>query len=282
MISVAYLLRFRKGKKFDDDINYLKKFYFSYCLHKAGVAHKLFILIKGPMVDENIKIIRKIVPLNIPVIKLPDESCDLGSFTEFACYRAENYMFILNQHSIIEKKKWLKIYYNTMKKTKSYLVALTASYSSMSKPYNYILSSRNIFEDLQFFLINILSNTISKYRLFNHPNYLNPCIRINAILVKTSIWLEYFNDLDIKNKILKYNAETGKNSFYNFLLKKKKKVTVVRSDGKYVTNYAQWKNFVPFRNSVQNSKLIISDNHTRFFENSTRERKKILENETWS
>ena len=152
----------------------------------------------------------------------------------------------------------------------------------MYKHYNYISSSRNIFEDLQFFLINIISNIISKYRLFNHPNYRNPCIRINAILVKTSIWLEYFNDLDIKNKIIKYNAETGQNSFYNFLLKKKKKVTVVRSDGKYVTNHAQWKNFVPFRNSAQHSKLIISDNHTRFFENSTRERKKILEKETWS
>jgi hypothetical protein len=190
-------------------------------------------------------------------------------------------MFILNQHSIIQKKKWLKIYYNAMKKTKSYLAALTASYSSMSNSYNYISRSRNIFEDFQFFLINILSNTISKYRLFNHLNYQNPCIRINAILVKTSTWLEYFNDLDIKNKILAYDAETGKNSFYNFLLKKKKKVIVVRSDGKYVTNHRQWKNFVPFRNSLQQSKLIISDNHTRFFENSTRERKKILEKETW-
>jgi hypothetical protein len=47
MISVAYLVRFRKEKKFADDINELKKFYFSYCSHKAGVAHKLFIFIKG-------------------------------------------------------------------------------------------------------------------------------------------------------------------------------------------------------------------------------------------
>ena len=270
MLHVAYLIRFSHAKNFKKEINTLKKFLFSYQKHKAGVAHKLFILIKGSEVFEKIKIIRKIIPFNITIIKLSDEGYDLGSFTEFARYRANGHMFILNQHSIILKKNWLKIFNDTMKKSKADLVASTASFSSLSQPSN----------NKSFFLINMFHNFKSLIKFYNFPNYPNPHIRTNALLVKTSIWLQYFDALKVNKKIDAYEAESGVNNFYNFLLKNKKKVAITRSDGKYVTSYLKWVNFVPFRNSLQ-SKLIISDNHSRFYHNASNNKKLLLENETW-
>jgi len=272
MIDVCYLLRLRKGEKFAEDINCLNKFYFSYSSHRAGVAHKLFILIKGPMADKSIKIIRKVVPLNVSIIKTKDEGYDLGSYAEFARYRANSHIFFLNQHSIILKRNWLKIFHDTMKKSKAEVVASTASFSSLKKPY---------YSKQKSFINNIIYNIISGYKFINFPIYPNPHIRTNAFLVKTSTWLQYFNAVEIKNKHDVYQVESGENSFYNFLLKKKKKFAITRSDGKYVESYLKWKNFIPFRNSLQKSKLIISDNHTRFYQTSSIEKKNILEKESW-
>lgn len=279
MINVCYLLRLRKGKKFAEDINCLKKFYFSYRSHRAGVAHKLFILIKGPMADESIKIIRKILPENVPIIKLTDEGYDLGSFTEFARYRAESHMFLLNQHSVILVQNWLKIYNNILKKTKSKIVASTASMSSLANPY--IPKIQNLTSFFKCYLINTLKIIRAKFYSWAFLKYPNPHIRTNAILIKTSLWLEYFNDLEFKSKFQCYEIESGKKNFYTFLKKKKEKVLIVRNDGKYVSSDLKWKNFVPFRNFNQKSKLIISDNQTRFYENATTKKKKQLEKESW-
>jgi GT2 family glycosyltransferase len=278
MISVVYLVRFRKGKKFADDINDLKKFYFSYCSHKAGVAHKLFILIKGPAVDEIISIIRKIIPANISLIKTKDEGYEFGSFTEFARYRADGYMFILNQYSSVLNQNWLKKYYNVLKKSKSEIVATTASMSSLS---DVVVGSYYDKDKFSRYLIFLFNKIKSKYLFNSFPKYPNPHIRTNAILVKTSLWLEYFSNLEIKSKNQCYEIESGKSSFYNFLIKKGEKIPIVRNDGRYTTNYLEWKDFVPFRNSQQESKLIISDNHTEFYKNASAEKKKYLENETW-
>jgi hypothetical protein len=279
MINVCYLLRLRKGKKFAEDINCIKKFYFSYSSHRAGVAHKLFILIKGPLADKSIKIIRKVVPSNVSIIKLKDKGYDLGSFTEFARYRAESHMFILNQHSVILIQNWLKIYNNVLKKTKSKIVASTSSMSSLANPYN--LEINNLISFVKYFLIIIFNKIKSKYYYSAFPKYPNPHIRTNAILIKTTLWLEYFKDLDIKSKSQCYEIESGKNSFYNFLKKKKEKIIIVRKDAKYVASHLKWKNFVPFRNSNQKFKLIISDNQTRFYENANVKKKNQLEKESW-
>jgi hypothetical protein len=278
MISVCYLVRFRKGKNFTQDINSLKKFYFSYCLYNAGVMHKLFILIKGPMADDSIKIIRKILPTNVPIIKLADEGYDLGSFTEFARYRAESYMFILNQHSVILCKNWLKIYYTVLTKTKSKIVASTASMSSLANSYYTEINSLNTF--IKYYLINMLKKIKAKYYFFHFPKYPNPHIRTNALLIKTSLWLNYFKDLHIKSKFQCHEIESGKKSFYNYL-KKKEIIAIVKRNGQFVTKESDWINFVPFRNKMQRSNLIISDNQTRFYHKATADKKIHLELETW-
>ena len=257
MISVSYLVRFRKGNKFADDINCLKKFYFSYCSHKAGVAHRLFILIKGPMADESVIIIRKIIPSNVPIIKLPDEGCDLGSFTEFARHRAESFMFILNQHSVIHSQNWLKIYNNALKKAKSKIVASTLSLNSRADFHYKKINNFTYF--IKYCPMKIF-NKIKKLYLFHiFFKYRNPNIKLNAILIKTSLWLEYFKDLNIKFKLQCHAIESGKNSFYSFLKKKKEIIPIVRNDGKYVTNHLKWKDFARFGNSNQKFKLIVSD-----------------------
>ena len=219
MISVSYLVRFRKGKKFSDDINCLKKFYFSYYSHKAGISHKLFILIKGPMADESIKIIREIVPLNIPIVKLPNDGCDLEAFTEFARYRAESYMFILNQHSVIQVENWLKIYNNTLKKTKSKIVASIASLNSCAD-FHYI-KTNNLISFLKYCPINLFNKIKSLYFSRKFLKYPNPHIRLNALLIKSSLWLEYFKDINIKTNSQFDEIESGKENFFLFLQKKR-------------------------------------------------------------
>lgn len=279
MICVCYLVRFRKGKKFVEDLSSLKKFYFSYCSNKAGIIHKLFILIKGPMANESIRIIMRILPTNIPIIKLPDEGYDLGSFTEFARHRAESHMFLLNQHSIILTKNWLKIYDTVLKKTKSRIVASTASMASHADFYTQKISNQKFC--IKHYTINILKKIKAQYYSFIFPKYPNPHIRTNALLIETSLWLEYFQNLNIKTKLQCHEIESGKKSFYVFLKKKKEKVPIVRNDGKYVTSFSKWKNFVPFRNFNQKKKLIISDNQTRFYQNANIQKKIELYEISW-
>jgi hypothetical protein len=235
MISVAYLVSFSNEESFKENIKSLKNFLFSYQLYQAGVVHKLFILIKGRNVYEHINKIREIVPLNIPIIKLSDEVCDFGSFTEFARYRAESYMFILNQHSVIRTQNWLKIYNTTLKKTKSKIVASTTSlYSCADAHY---IKINNLISFIKYFPINILNKIRSLYFSRKFLKYPNPHIRLNALLIKTSLWLEYFKDLNIKFKFQCCEIESGKNSFYFFLKKKKEIIPIVRNDEKYITNY---------------------------------------------
>ena len=274
IICVCYLVRFRKGKKYLEDINSFNNFYKSYHKYKAGAPHKLFILIKGPFADISLDIIKKTISKNISIIKLNDEGYDLGSFTEFARYRGEDFMFILNQHSIILTNNWLQIYHNAQKKTKSKVVATTASKSSFSDPY-YINPAK---------LKDKLKNNLKKIKamFYKHSffSYPNPHIRTNGLFIKTNIWLEYFKDLEINSKFQCHQIESGKKSFYNFL-KKNYTIAIVNKKGQYVTNENEWKNFVPFRNKIQISSLIISDNQTRYYENSSNCKKKQLELESW-
>ena len=279
MISVCYLVRLNKGKNFLNGINSLKKFYTSYTLYKAGCKHKLFVLIKSPIADINIKKIKNLLSSNVSIIKLPDEGYDIGSYTEFARYRAEKYMFLLNQHSIIQNHNWLKIYLDTLKKNKSKVVATTASNSSFSDPYfsktknSGYLSISNIF----YKIIKIYF----RFKYINFPKYPNPHIRLNALLVKTSLWLKYFKDKDIKTKHHCYEFESGKNSFYKFLIQENEIIPIVRNDGRFVSKRKEWKNFVPFRNTALQSKLLISDNQTRFFDTAKLEKKKKFYYESW-
>jgi hypothetical protein len=279
MISVCYHVRLENNEKFVVGLKNLKKFYSSYSKKKAGTAHKLFILVKGYDIYKKIKELKKIIPNNIPIIIEPDKSCDLVSFTEFCRYRAEKYMFIINQHSIILQNNWLKLYQDTLKKNKLKVVATTASYSSLKDPY--LKNRKNSIFFFLDYLINNLKIMFLKLYYINFSKYPNPHIRLNAILIKTSLWIEYFDNLKINSKLQYYEIESGKKSFYNFLKKKKEKVAIVRNDKKYVLDETKWKNFVPFRNSYQESKLIISDDHTRFYKVSNLFKKIYLNKESW-
>jgi hypothetical protein len=279
MISVCYLVRFERGKKFIVGLNSLKKFYASYCINKAGTAHKLFILVNGYVINKKIKEIKKIIPDNIPIIVVPDEICDLVSFTEFCRYRAEKYMFIINQHSIILKKNWLKIYQDVLRKNKLKIVATTASNSSPRDPY--LKERKNLILFFVDYLINNVKKIFLKYYYRNFFNYPNPHIRLNAILIKTSLWIEYFNNLEIKSKFQCSEIESGKKSFYNFLKKKKERVAIVRNDKSYVLDQSDWRGFVPFRNSSQKSKLMLSDPQTKFYKECNVNNKIKLEKKSW-
>ena len=274
-VSVCYVVRFpaRDSSKALGD---LRRFMESYKKYSAGADHDLYILVKGPGVERHLTYVLKELPESTGLIWAPDFGYDLGSYTLFAQNFALGYMFVLNQHSEILRSNWLNYYTQLIRDEGAELVGTTASLSSLADPYFPPVLNLNLM-NLALRVIRKITSLRFRWRFDSFPN---PHIRTNAILVKTSVWLSYFQGRSFKSKIHCYEAESGKDSFFNFICRSKTKARLVRGDRLSLGYWGDWKGAVPFRNEHQNL-LIIADNHTRYFNKMPLWKKTIAQKETW-
>ena len=115
-----------------------------------------------------------------------------------------------------------------------------------------------------------------KYKFKPFPN---PHIRTSSFLVKGKRFLEYISNKKITSKKDTWMIESGKHSLSNFFKINSYNVYLVNSDGdKFIEE--DWKLSETY-NYFEQSKSIISDKHTRKYENLNDNDKQISRKRVW-
>lgn len=251
-----------------DNVKRLKEFIKYYYKYDSGYKHKLIICYKL-IKDTEIKKYRLITSK----IK-HDEFIDRYNKNDFefmSMYRAvKKYknckILFLNSHAYPAKKNWLKLI--NSKYSKNSFIGFSGSNESM-------------FSSLRFkkkykFLRNLYHYCYFKYNFKKFPN---PHVRLPSFFLLQNDFIKFIKDKSYKNKHHAWITESGKKSMTNFFKEKGFKIFILNSDGnKFELN--NMKNSLTFCFNQQN-KLIISDRHTRNYNNSTAFNKSLLCKRVW-
>lgn len=226
-------------------------------------------LLKGKKLKETISIINKYKKSKIIYIdpcKLNDY--DFGSYYRIALKYSDYQILFLNSHSAPEKKDWLKIISKfANKKT---LIGSTASFSSFAS--NSFFRHKN--ENYLTFLKKIL---LSNFYFSKFPN---PHIRTSNFMLYGNEFLKFMENNKITmNKFDTHIIESGKRGLTNYFLKKGFGIFIVNSDSKKFKLNLTFKSQT-FCTNNQN-KLLISDKHSRLFNDYNFIEKKKMMKRVW-
>lgn len=243
-----------------------------YVKNKPGKEHELLIclkLLKGKELREAISIINKYTKKKIIYIdpyKFNDY--DFGSYYRIALKYSDYQILFLNSHSAPEKKNWLKkISKFADRKT---LIGSTASFSSFASNSFFRHKNDNYFEFLKKIM---LSN-------FYFSKFPNPHIRTSNFMLYGNEFVKFMeNNKIIMNKFDTHIIESGKRSLTNYFLKKGFKIFVVNSDTKKFKLSLAFKSQTFCTNNQK--KLLISDKHSRLFNDYDLIEKKKMMKRIW-
>jgi hypothetical protein len=262
-VLVTYLFTcFDKKSEFNNFVNHYKRY-------RAGVSHKLLICFKM-MNGKQISLIKlklKKVQYIEYVDPWPLNDYDFGTYGRVA-KKFNNYLiFFMNSHSYPIKDQWLKKILNHYKKNT--IIGTTGSYESLITS----LKLKKVYK-----LLNFCLDFFKLYKLFNF--YPNPHIRTANFLISAKDYI-LFNKKKIYNKkIHAWNSESGKNGLTNFFKTKGYNIFVINSDGA-IFNVNQWKESKTYCFKNQ-QKLLISDLHTRKYQQLSKNNKKLFEKKVWN
>ena len=252
-----------------DSIECIKNFVKNYNNFPSGAEHDLLICLKKIKKNENIYKIKEIfgrLKCDIFFDEEANNDYDWGSYYRISKIHKNRIIFFMNCHSYPIKKNWLfKFISNFKEKT---ILAPTASHQS---------STTSSFNNFYFKSIKqSLYYGISNFRFF--PLFPNPHLRSNSFMINSDDFLE-LNLIKCKHKLDAWKNESGRNSMTNQLIKKNFNTLVVNDDGRSF-KMSEWKysETYAFGNQL---KLLISDKHTRVYQNSNEQTKKIIEKNNW-
>ena len=253
--------------KFDNKKS-LYKFVSSYLSKKAGVNHKLLICFK--LIDR-----KKISSLNSLLKKLNYieflDPCkindyDFGSYKRIAEKYNERDIFFLNSHSFPICDDWL----NKLMKFKDDITLIGTSASNESLVDSIVLKKN--YKIVSYWLKKIIYRKIFK-------GYPNPHIRTSSFLINSQIFLDYMADKKTNTKLDVWKLESGIGSLTNYFKDKNYNIYVVNCDGNRFEE-KDWK-FSETYNYYEKSKLIISDKHTRKYDELNENDKSISRRKVW-
>ena len=259
-ILVCYLFT-----KFDEEDD-LKKFIDNYKSFSSGYNHKLIICLKLLNKDKINYLNNFLDSKNIKFELFNDinknNDFDFGSYYRIAKKYKDYLIFYLNASSRPISNNWLKLLINNY--STNTIIGTTASYESHAS--NIKLKK---FYKIISFIFKIIKNNI-----YFNP-FPNPHLRTTGFLIKAEDYINFYKSKSCKNKFDSWKIESGKSSITNFFLDKNFNVLLVNSDGKSF-NSTHWhdSNTYCFK---ETSKLLISDKHTRKFDNmSDNDKEKII------
>lgn len=273
-ITVVFLLR--NGR---DAHQNLKEFLFKLKNFPAGHPHELLYLIKGFNEKEVNKLMNKyeLDPNNI--VEVPDKYFDLGSYFYATSKIKTEYGLFLNSHARPQVKDWLKLYHKSLELNDTSLVGATGSYEAngFTVPFYNGTSLKDRIRWLQRFLYRLL---LSFLNFNNNVAFPNRHIRSNAFLTKISLYKRYIQKHGLPNSKRKCHLfESGPNSFTRYVESKGLNPGSIDSDGHFF-QLDRLHKAESFRRNNQN-KLIISDNRTRQFQDSSNNIRLSLEWDSW-
>ena len=261
-ILVSYLFT-----KFDQEesIDAFKKNYLKF---SSGYDHDLLICFK--MLDEKkIEYIKKNLN-DLNYISFVDyvlkNDYDFGSYKRIAEKYPDRDIFFLNSHSFPVCNDWL----NKLMKFKDNITLIGTSASNESLIDSLVLKKK--YKVLSYLIKKLI---YSKY--FN--KFPNPHIRTSSFLIYSQIFLDFMADKKTNTKLDAWKIESGIGSLTNYFKDNNYNIYVVNSDGNKFEEM-NWKLSETY-NYYEKSKLIISDKHTRKYDELSENDKLISRRKVW-
>ena len=275
-IAVVYLSWLPAG------INHFTIFIQSYINHSASLQHDLLILFNG-VKDKNELIpyynLLSVNEISFQEFSLPGGQ-DIKAYQWIANKIHHKHILFLNTYAEILKDNWLLHFDNAMKKSNAGIVGATGSWQShyttvfkkfplqweFSKPARYNYRKYKLFLKAFF------------YWQFLFKSFPSPHIRTSSFYINRETFLKC-KTKDIKTKFDAYLFENGRKSLSNKLLKKGLTLIVI---DKYGATFSgkEWKESNTFWINNQEN-LLIADNQTKLYEQSSNEEKSKLSNLAW-
>ena len=259
-VLVCYL--FTKFDEYDD----LSKFIDNYNSFSSGYNHKLVICFK--LLDDDkfnyVKdfLVEKKVKFELFNDTNKNNDFDFGSYSRIADKYKDYLIFFLNASSRPVINNWLKLIVNNYKSNT--IIGTTASYESHTS---------NIKIKKFYKIISFISKKVINSIYFNL--FPNPHLRTTGFLIYAKDYLRFYKNKSCKNKFDAWKIESGKSSLTNFFLNLNFNILLINSEGKSF-ELIDWhsSNTYCFK---ETSKILISDKHTRKYENmSSKEKKNII------
>lgn len=248
----------------------LKQFVNNYNFYKSGYDHDLLICFKE-FNKQTMNLWSSYIPNNF--IKFFDKhnvnDFDIGSFFRIAEKFPNRLILFLNSFAKPKVNNWLKIF--------------VENYHEKS-----IVGSHGVYASLSSMFFKFQIKNISKFQSIKYglkhliycPLFPNPHIRTTNFLIKSCDFLSLnVNRKKFDKKIETNYFESGRNSISVQLRKKGFDLYVVNSDNKRFA-ISEWPNSDTFALGKQ-SKLVISDHRTAFYEKLSAQKKKEMQKIYW-
>lgn len=259
-IAVCYLSR-----KLDSE-SLLWEFVESYKRYETGCAHDLIIILKG---YDNHDLSRVTERLKKTVIceqlVLEDVGFDITAYREAAIFLNHRWVYFLNSYSQIGCKFWLEKYVSKTIGNNVSLVGTTGSYQSRYSSEFWNISN----EDITFDYLRRALRVLKLYSRFPNPH-----IRTNAFLVDRQKFLKVAEKYKFQSKDDCYEFESGRKGLTESIRREGASIFVVGRDG-LGYDIMSWEKSNTFCSGKQQN-LIISDNQSKDYENSSEDRQKYL------
>jgi hypothetical protein len=227
-----------------------RRFVHSYRTFGAGVDHQLFVIFKG--FDDAAHLregVAAFASLTFQPIHTDDLSFDLGAYVDAARQVESDRVCFLNTNSEIASHHWLAKLSNNLDLPRVGIVGATASFESF------------------------------KARDSRFPDFPNLHVRSNAFMLERGRFLEVASNHRIGSKSDAYLAESGPESLTRRIFAMGLSALLVGADGR-AHSACHWPKSFTFRQGSQ-SNLLVKDNATRIFDESTWGAKKRLSARAW-
>jgi hypothetical protein len=245
-IALAYLAR-------GADENHAQKFrnfVLSYKAFRPGIQHKLFIIFKGFVdsrhLSEGMEVFSS---LEFTPVHTDDLSFDIGAYLATAKQIDAERICFLNTSTEIASHNWLAKLSNNLDVKNVGLVGATGSFESLSPIDQQI------------------------------PPFPNIHIRSNAFMIERNHLIDILSRYAIRTKRDAYYVESGPASITRLTLRLGLSALIVGRDGRGY-HPESWPRSWTFRQGDQ-SNLLVKDNVTRVFEQSTWTERRELSMKTW-
>lgn len=273
-------------------IETFRQFLDSYRENPGGIDHDLLIVFKGfELLSSKEEYLKLLSPFRHLSMEVSDAGVDITAYSAALKVYSKRYRYfcMLNSHSVILDRDWLKKLHNQISKQDVGLVGATGSWESQrgigvpawKVPLAVAIEhfkNHPLTWDLMRVFSSVYAIWHTSYIRFSFDKFPNYHLRSNAFMIDGAL-VNVLVGQDIKTKSEAHRFESGKNGLTKQVFKTGKKVLVVDKNGVGFEKES-WRESRTFRYSEQEN-LLVADNQTRDYQHSTPERRALLRSITW-
>lgn len=263
-------------------------FFASYRRHPTGLAHRLYVIVKGwPDAAARRDLTALVKAAGGEIVDLPDDGFDLMAYYRLASGLREGQVCFLNTFSLIESNYWLRRLGDALDLPGVGLAGCTASYGTLRPSLRNILVST--FETAKSKpLKTTLGHMVAYTRDYWHqrqageqfPDFPNPHVRTNGFMLARKTFLDFWKDKSVpQTKLAVCALKSGTAGLTRFIEARGQRAVVVGADGN-VYEKADWPRSRTFRVPAQANNMV-SDNATRHYLTNGREYRRKKEFAAW-